>query len=210
MSNNTQKSDLPLLEDFLLHIQTNNYSKETLYNYERDLRTFENFLNDEMDALPFSKLTKRIIEQYKAYLTSKDRKSAIGAKTHKMLSSGSINRILSSLRRYIAYLIDMDYEAPVAPESIKLLRKEKKHPQVAELEELVKLIEFPSEFEKNKQVALRNRAMLEVLFSTGMRISELVTLKRVQIDKTGRIFITGKGKKQRFVYLTPRAHEHIA
>ena len=86
---------------------------------------------------------------------------------------------------------------------------EKKHPQIAELEQLVRLIEYPTEFETDKLVGLRNRAMLETLFATGMRISELVSLKRNQIDKTGRIFITGKGKKQRFAYLTPRAQEQI-
>lgn len=209
MSKNTQKIELPHVEDFFLYIKVNNYSKQTLYHYERDLQVLENFLNDDMGGLPFSKITKKTIELYKAYLTSRDRKTSAGAKTHKTLSSGSINRILSSTRRYLDYLIDMDYEVPIAPKTIKLLRGEKKHPQVAELEELVKLIEFPSEFEKNNMVALRNRALLETLFATGMRISELVNLQRNQIDKTGRIFITGKGKKERFVYLTPRAHEHI-
>ena len=203
-----QKTQLPYLEDFLLYIQTNNYSKETLYNYERDLHTFENFLTQEMSALPFSNVTKRTAEQFKAYLTSYDRKSATGEKTHKTLASGSINRILSSVRRYLAYLIDMDHKVPVAPESLKLLRMEKKHPQVAELAQLVQLIEYPTNGEKEKMVSLRNRAMLEMLFATGMRISELVSLKRSQIDKTGRIFIMGKGKKQRFVYLTRRAMEH--
>ena len=203
-----QKTQLPYLEDFLLYIQTNNYSKETLYNYERDLHTFENFLTQEMSALPFSNVTKRTVEQFKAYLTSYDRKSATGEKTHKTLASGSINRILSSVRRYLAYLIDMDHKVPVAPESLKLLRMEKKHPQVAELAQLVQLIEYPTNGEKEKMVSLRNRAMLEMLFATGMRISELVSLKRSQIDKTGRIFIMGKGKKQRFVYLTRRAMEH--
>ena len=51
--------------------------------------------------------------------------------------------------------------------------------------------------------------MLETLFATGMRISELLSLNKNQIDKTGRIFIRGKGKKERFVYLTPRALKHI-
>lgn len=51
--------------------------------------------------------------------------------------------------------------------------------------------------------------MLEVLFSTGMRISELVNLKRSQIDDSGKIFIEGKGKKQRFVYMTDRARQHV-
>ena len=204
-----QKSQLPFSDDFLLHIQTNNYSKETLYNYERDLFTFENFLNDEMGGLPFSDVSKRTMEQFKAYLTSKDRKTSQGHKVQKRLTSGSINRILSSVRRYLAYLIDMDQNVPIAPESIKLLRMERKHPQVAELNQLTQLIEYPSEFEKNKLIALRNRAMLETLFASGMRISELVSLRRNQIDKSGKIFIEGKGKKQRFAYLTGRALEHI-
>lgn len=200
---------LPLLDDFLLHIQANNYSEETLYNYERDLDTFENFLKHDLSSLPFRKLTKRNIEQYKAYLNSSDRRTAEGGAPQKRLSSGTINRHLTSLRRYLTYLLDMDYDTPVDPSAIKLLRREKRHPQVSELEELVKLIESPMQFETNKVVALRNRAMLETLFASGMRISELIKLRRNQLDHTGRIFIEGKGKKQRFIYLTERAQEHI-
>src|SRR3990167_8262871 len=77
------------------------------------------------------------------------------------------------------------------------------------MKELVSLIESPMKFERNKIVALRNRAALETLFASGMRISELINLKRVQLDKSGRIFIQGKGRKQRFIYLTERAKQHI-
>ncbi len=202
-------SPLPYIDDFLLFIQANNYSKETLYNYERDLKTFESFLIKEMNKLPFSSVTKKTVEQYKAYLTSSDRKTAEGADVEKHLKSGSINRGLSSLRRYLAYLIDMDHETPIVPGSIKLLRMEKKHPQVAELKELIRLIESPMTYEKNTLAALRNRAALETLFASGMRISELVSLRLIQLDKSGKIFIQGKGKKQRFVYLTDRAKKHI-
>lgn len=196
------------LENFLLYIQTNNYSAETLYNYERDLKTFENFLKNE-GKVCFEQIDKKTIEQYKAYLVSRDRKTALGQKPKKNLTAGSINRTLSSLRGYLKYLIKMDYETPIASEAIELLRTEKKHPRVSQFEEIIKLIEFPTLFEKNKKVALRNRSMLEMLFSTGMRISELTNLQKNRIDKTGRIFIIGKGKKERFVYLTPRANKHL-
>lgn len=199
---------LTYLEDFLLYIQTNNYSPETLYNYERDLKTFEDFLEKEI-KIEFKDINKRVVEHYKAYLVSRDRKTAKGIKSQKNLVAGSINRILSSLRRYLKFLIKMDYKAPIAPEAIELLRMPKKHPRVAEFEEIIKLIESPTQYEKNKKISCRNRAMLEVLFSTGMRISELLNLKKVQIDKTGRIFIRGKGKKERFVYLTPRAQKYL-
>lgn len=198
---------LPHQNKFIAYLKMDNYSDETFYNYERDLRAFENFLNAV--GTPFSDITKRTIERYKAYLNSRDRKTAEGGATQKQLKSASINRTLSSLRKYLSYLIDMDYKVPIAPGSIKLLRMEKKHPRVSELVDLIKLIESPMKFEKSKTVALRNRAALEVLFGSGMRISELVSLKTSQIDKTGRIFIQGKGKKQRFVYLTERAKKHI-
>jgi site-specific recombinase XerD len=209
MANKYRKSELPYLEDFLLFIQANNYSEETLYNYERDLQTFELFLRNEMDSLSFLGITKHTIEQFKAYLNSRDRKTAKGVAAQKELTSGSINRTLTSLRRYLSYLIDMDCKTPIAPESIKLLRTEKRHPQVSELAELKRLIEAPMKYEKDKMIALRNRAALETLFASGMRISELIRIKRNQIDRTGRIFIQGKGKKQRFVYLTERAKGHI-
>lgn len=209
MPNNNYKTKLSYVDDFLLFIRANNYSHETSYNYERDLDTFALFLINEMNNLPFEAINKRTIEQYKAYLNSTDRRTATGKKTKQDLSSGSINRTLTSLRRYLTYLIDMDQKVPIPPESIKLLRAEKKHPQISELEELIRLIESPMKFEKEKIIALRNRAALETLFASGMRISELINLKISQLDKSGRIFIQGKGKKQRFIYLTERAKKHI-
>ena len=207
MTTTKSHSPLPLIDDFLLNLQTNNYSDETVYNYERDLKVFENFLNEI--SLHFSKVDKYAINRYKAHLNSIDRHTANDNAGEKKLSSFSLNRLLSSLRSYIKYLIDMDFKVPVAPEAIKLSKTDRKHPRVAELNDLVKLIESPSVFENNKFTAARNRAMLEILFSTGMRISELIGLNRAQIDGSGRIFIRGKGKKERFVYLTPRAYKHL-
>ena len=171
--------------------------------------TFEHFLQHELGALPFKKMTKKTIEQFKAYLNSSDRKTAGGDQAQKRLGSASINRVLTSLRRYLTFLIDMDYDCPVVPGSIKLLRMGKKHGQVAQMSELIKLIEAPMTFEQDKVIALRNRAMLETLFASGMRISELINLKKTQLDNSGKIFIEGKGKKQRFIYLTDRATRHI-
>ncbi len=201
------KTPLPRLDDFLLWLQTNNYSPETVYNYERDLTVFSDFL-EELHK-DFAKADKRTVEQYKAYLTSRDRRTLAKGQAEKRLRSYSINRMLSSLRRFLKYLIEMDLPAPLPPEAVRLVKTERKHPQVAELQELVRLIESPSRLEKNQLVALRNRAMLEVLFATGMRISELTNLQRSQVDDSGRIFITGKGRKQRFVYLTPRSVKHL-
>lgn len=199
---------LPHVDDFLLNLQASKYSAETVYNYERDLNVFDSFLQ-ESDA-EFDRIDKRTITYYKAYLTSRDRRTALlGRQAEKQLDSRSINRMLSALRAYLRYLIDLDYTCPLPPEAVKLTKAGKKHPQVAELRDLIRLIEAPSFLESDVRTTLRNRAMLEVLFATGMRISELCSLDRSQIDDTGRIFITGKGRKQRFVYLTSRAKQHL-
>lgn len=198
---------LPLFDDFLLNLQVNNLSQETVYNYERDLKVFENFLQEI--NIDFDNADKKTVLNYKAYLVSRDRKTPKSILGKKKLASFSINRMLSAIRSYLKYLIDMDYKTPISPSEIKLVKTEKKHPRVSEFEEITKLIESPTRFENNKIVALRNRAVLETLFSTGMRISELIGLRKEQIDKTGRVFIRGKGKKERFVYLTPRAQKHI-
>lgn len=203
MSNQT----LPHLDDFLLNLQANNYSPETIYNYERDLKVFETFCND--CDLKFDDIDKKTILNYKAYLISRDRKTTKNRTGNKRLVSFSINRMLSALRSYLKFLTDIDYHSPVAPNIVKFVKTEKNKLRVSELDEVIKLIESPTIFEKNKKIALRNRTILEVLFSTGMRISEVIKLKISQIDRAGRIFILGKGKKERFVYLTPRAQNYI-
>ena len=199
---------LPHLDDFLLNLQANKYSQETVYNYERDLKVFDKFLVES--GIAFEQLDKKAITYYKSYLASRDRETPILAQRgEKQLDSRSVNRMLSAIRSYLRYLIDIDYSCPLPPEAIKLTKTGRKHPQVTELEHLVELIESPTSMESDSKIALRNRAMLEVLFATGMRISELCGLNRNQIDASGRIFITGKGRKQRFVYLTPRAKYHL-
>src|SRR3989339_1911904 len=151
-----EKTMLPLLDDFLLNLQTNNYSQETVYNYERDLKVFQNFLEEL--KIEFDRVDKRTLLNYKAYLVSRDRRTSgaiPGVKTDAVrLSSFSINRMLSSIRSYLKFLIDMDYKSPISPDMIKLVKTEKKHPRVGEFEQITKLIEFPTEFEKKEVVAL--------------------------------------------------------
>lgn len=187
----------PYQDNFFEYLENRNYSQETIYNYKRDLKVFSIFL--EVSGLSFLDISKQTIEFYKKYLTSEERN----------LSISSINRTLTGLRCYLNYLIEINQEPPISPLSIQLFKPLKKEPIVTEFSQMIKLIESPTTFEKNKVVALRNRACLETLFASGMRISELIGLKRTQIDKSGRIFVTGKGKKQRFIYLTDRAKKHI-
>ncbi|MDD3648214.1 MAG: tyrosine-type recombinase/integrase [Candidatus Dojkabacteria bacterium] len=233
-----KKKILPYLDDYLLELSNNNYSLETIKNYERDLLIFKEFLT--LKNISFKQVSKKTITLYKGFLKSENyfkfleeigekslddsnisKSSSKGSKTHERrsrgLSSRSINRMLSSLRSFLRFLIDFDHRTPLAPDAIKLLKTERKESRVAEFEDLVKLVEYPTSFEKKKIVALRNRAILELLFSSGMRISELVNLNLKDVDLTfdrrkirvGKLYILGKGKKQRFVYLTERCKSHL-
>ncbi len=202
------KFPLPKLDDYLLSLKANNFSPETVYNYDRDLKTFEYFLNFDI-CKSFNKIDKTDLLRFKAYLTSTDRKTANTNDSIKKLASFSVNRILSALRSYVKFLEEIEYNIPISPTAVKMIKTEKKHARVPEMEEILKLLQAPNVYEEDERIALRNRAMLETLFATGMRISELLSLKVKQIDKTGRVYIMGKGKKQRFAYLTPRALEHV-
>jgi len=199
---------LDLIEDFYLFLETNNYSHETIYHYKSDLLLFDNFL--ESRNLFIKDLDKRSVLEFKAYLASNDRKTSFMKEDSlRRLTATSINRCLSAVRAYIRFLIDQEYNCPVIPDFFKMVKRERPHPNVADLQDLVALIESPSRLEKNSLIGARNRAILETLFSTGMRISELVNLNRRDINDEGRIFITGKGRKQRFVYLTDRAKSYL-
>jgi integrase/recombinase XerC len=232
------KKQLPHLDEFLLDLSNNNYSIETVKNYKRDLEMFARFL--ESENVKFSKISKKTMTLYKGFLKSTKyyqfleeigenarndgdilKSRSKGSRTRERdgsgLSSRSINRMLSSIRSFFRFLIDFDYKSPLAPDAIKLIKTERRESQVAEFDDLVKLVEYPSTFEKKKLVAKRNRAILELLFSTGMRISELTSLNLDDLDlsadrrniKKGKIFVMGKGKKQRFVYLTDRCKAHL-
>lgn len=200
---------LPHLDKFLLNLKENNFSAETIYNYERDLNTFADFLAKETN-IEFDDLDKNSVIVFKQYLSSTSRRTASKELANNELSNYSINRILSALRSYLRFLIDINYKAPITAENIKLFKTVRKYTQVPTMDELIQIIEAPSQFEKDINVALRNRAMLEIIFATGIHISELLSLKREDINKSGNICIMNKGKKQRFVYLTPRAIKHIS
>jgi len=196
--------NLPLFKEFISYLKKNNYSEETVYNYGRDLEAFGNFLNKT--DIRFQEVTNRIIVDYKRYLTSIERKTVKNQKSIQMLSSFSINRMLSSLRSYLKYLINVGYKFPISPEIIKLIKSKQRQREEIKLEDQVKLIEAPTHLEKDKAVAIRNRAILEVIFSTGVKVAELINLKITEIN-VGQNFI--RGEEGRTVYLTPRAQKHL-
>jgi len=230
---------LPYVHEYILSLQNNNYSRETLENYGRDLEILAAFL--DYRRIDFKQFDKLAISEYKGFLRNQNyipilRKFKLGEEiTDKeelasrtqisdrkaalylgQLSARSVNRMLSSLRSYLNFLVDIDQPVPVPSNAVKLIKAEKKEKQVANLDELITLVEAPMQYEKDHIVQIRNRAILELIFATGTRISEVINLNRDQIRFANgkilddRIYLLGKGKKQRFVYLTPRAQEYLS
>lgn len=202
--NKPKNSKLPFLDDFILFLTTNNYSSATIKNYERDLMIFEEFLT--INQINFQKINKQMITIYKADLLANDRNTLVNLNKSKSLTPKSINRMLTSLRSYLTYLIDNDYEVPILPQQIKLMKLGKQILHLPEIQKLIELIESPLLYEKNLFIGYRNKTILELIFASGMRISEVINLKMDQLEgDRSKLLIKGKGNKERFVYLTPRS-----
>ena len=123
------------------------------------------------------------------------------AHSDKQLAPCTINYKLIALRVYLRYLIGIDYPCPLAPEAVKNLKAVPKHPQLPELKDLIRLIEAPAP--EANIIELRDKAILEILFNTGLRVSEIVSLNRDQLDlEQKQLGLRGKGDKIRVVFLS--------
>jgi site-specific recombinase XerD len=190
---------LPHTDDFLMNLQANHYSPLTVRDYKRYLEVFNHFLHEI--NVPFDRINKKNITDYKAYLAAGSRNTAnLVNHSDKPLAPCTINYKLAALRFYMRYLIGIDYPCPLVPESIGNLKAIPKQPQLPELEDLIRLLEVPSP-ERNV-IELRDKAILETLFNSGLKVSELVSLNREQVDLERKRFgLKGKGGKIRVVFM---------
>ena len=198
---------LPHIDDFLMNLQANHYSALTVRDYKRYLKDFDHFLNES--NVPFDRINKKTITSYKAYLASRGRnKAKPGNHSDKQLAPCTINYKLIGLRVYLHYLININYPCPLAPEAIEKLKAPPKRPQLPQLKDLIRLIETPSPWANI--IELRDKAILETLFNTGLRVSELVSLNRDQLNlERKRIGLKGKGNKIRILFLPSSASQWI-
>ena len=198
---------LPHVDDFMLHVEANHYSALTVRNYKGYLEVFDRFLNES--NVPFDRINKKTITSYKAYLASRGRNTAKpGNHSDKQLALCTINYKLIGLRVYIRYLISIDYPSPLAPEAVENLKIVSKHPQVPEIKDLIRLIEAPSPGANIME--LRDKSILELLFHTGLKVSELVSLDRDQVNlERKQIGLKGKGNKIRILFLPDTAAQWI-
>ncbi len=119
----------------------------------------------------------------------------------------TVARKLATLRSFFKFLVRRGYltSNPVAP--IRTPKQDKRLPKCLAVEEIERLLANP---DTNTLLGARDRAMLEVLYSTGMRVSELIALNINDIDlQTNTVRVAGKGKKQRVIPLGPGAVQTI-
>ena len=190
---------LPHIDDFLEDLEANHYSVNTVRDYERYLAVFSRFLDES--NIPFDEIRKETITSYKAYLASLGRNTAtLGNHSDRQLAPSTINYKLAGLRVYLRYLIDIDYPCPLAPEAVKNLKAVAKQPQIPELRDLIRLIGAPTP--EANIIELRDKAILETLFNTGLRVSELISLDRDKLDlERKQLCLQGNENKIRILFL---------
>ncbi|HOX54354.1 MAG TPA: tyrosine recombinase XerC [Candidatus Omnitrophota bacterium] len=176
------------IDKFVAYLEIEkNASAHTILNYKLDLTEFANFLKDTtVDKIDYLSLRK-----YLAFLKEKN------------LKSRTLARKVSCLRTFFKFLSREGY-IKSNPATLLLTPKlDKRLPQFLTEDEMLKLLEAPP---KDGESGLRDRAIMETFYSTGMRISELVGLNMDDIDFiSGVVKVRGKGKKERLLPIGEKA-----
>ena len=182
-----------LLNKFLNYISIEKrYSSYTVINYENDLNTFFSYLNIEA-ITSLNEVDYKIIRNYLVYLYDKN------------YSKASISRHISSLRSFYKYLLKEGYIKDNPMIFISNPKQDKKLPKFLYEEEVEKIFSYP---DLSNPKGIREEAILEFLYSTGVRVSELCNTKIKDISFSERkIKILGKGSKERYVLYGKRLED---
>lgn len=178
-------------DEFFLHLSLEkDFTEDTLASYKEDLKSLANFLKDQ----DYNELTPKDIEKYLKYLHENN------------LKAKSIARHISSLRTYFKFLNKSKIITNNPMQGIDLPKINKTLPDVWTVEEISKLLDM----ELNTPNDYRNKAIMELLYATGLRISELVNLEYVNLDlENDFLRIMGKGKKERVVPIGEIAMDYL-
>jgi integrase/recombinase XerD len=169
-------------------------SKNTIDNYTLDIERLCLFLENNSFAVSPINIGEETIQLF-IYSVSKE------------VNPRSQARIISGLKSFFSYLIFEDYRKNNPMELIETPKIGRKLPDTMSVKEIDALI---SAIDLSSNEGERNRAMLETLYGSGLRVSELVTLKISDLFfKEGFIKITGKGNKQRFVPIANSTQKYI-
>jgi site-specific recombinase XerD len=202
-----QKSNQPIINHitaFLEYLEIERgAASKTQENYGRYLNKFVKWLKmNKSEALKPHELTPEHIWDYRLYLS----RYPISETNKKTLKKKTQNYYLIALRNLLTYFTDKDIESLPA-EKIKLAKdKTAQVPKFLALDQIEKLLLSP---DTSHNIGMRDRAILEVLFSTGLRVAELAALNKDQLKlkndtKDLELGITGKGGRARTIYFSER------
>jgi integrase/recombinase XerD len=168
-------------------------SQNTLAAYRRDLLDFAGY----MKAGDFTRATR---DDVKAYLRQLSKSGLAGS---------SQARRLSALRQFFSFAYSENMRGDDPTDAVDAPRRARPLPKVLSGEEIDRLIAAAREDIESSADARRLLCILEILYASGLRISELVTLQQAAVRNREAIFVRGKGGKERIVPLNPPAREAI-
>lgn len=200
------------------------FSEHTAKCYGADLRQFGDFLSGVSDtdvhslestsldqqsgpATAVATKTEAKLDQLLLTADVNAAKSYLAFLNERQYSKATIARKLATLRSFYKFLVKINRLSSNPLTAVRTPKQEKKLPRFLEFEEVKKLLETPP---ADTWLGARDRAILETLYSTGMRVSELVALNMDDIDFLGEVVhIRGKGKKERIAPISSSALQVI-
>jgi site-specific recombinase XerD len=197
-----------LIGEFLEYCEIEKgHSDLTIRNYDHYLNRFLEYAHKERrkENLKPSDITLELVRKYRLYLNRLD--AGHGEAIKKITQ----NYHIIALRAFLKYLAKKDIPT-LAAEKVELSDATKKSLTFLEITEVENLLRAPEKFpNQNPLITLRDKAILETLFSTGLRVSELINLDRRQVNlERGEFMIRGKGDKERIVFLSDSAKDAVS
>jgi len=191
------------LEQFLLHLKVEkNASSHTVRNYHGDLRQFLDFMQARLGRTGDGEPTPPAPDEV-SYLDVR----AYLASLHRRIAKSSVARKLSALRSFFAYLVRQGVIRQNPAEMVAAPKMAQKLPEVLPVDDAFRLMHGPS---TDAALGCRDLAILEVLYSSGLRVSELTSLNLDSIDaELGIVRVIGKGDKERVVPIGSKALEAV-
>lgn len=186
------------LDDFLEHLEVEGgRSTKTTENYKLYLERFIEFADD----IKVSEIDPELIRKFRLWLNRYENET-----TGETLATITQNYHLIAMRGFLTYLSRRDIKT-MSADKITLAKTARKQVTFLQFDEIVRLVE---QIPLDTETGLRDRAIIELLFSSGLRVSELVNLNRDHINLKRREFmVRGKGQKDRPVFVSKSAAEHV-
>lgn len=181
MNLNNQSDRNKVLEEYLIYINNvKNYSQNTIKSYNSDIKHY--FENTDS------------VGEFSSYLKHLNKNK---------YSKTSINRKITSIRTFLSWAVDNNYFNQNQIKIVNNLKVEKKLPNVLTSSYINRLLDnLPESSEKD----IRDKAILELMYSSGLRVSEVSNLTLNSINKNNSIRVLGKGSKERVLPMTKRAY----